>query len=73
MLPGHALQMALHGRGLFAFAFLGRLLIELPTTKLGQYTRFLTGTFEPPQGGIEVLVFLYANTRHTDSFFSSNK
>ena len=60
--------MALYGRCLLAFAFLGRLLVKLATAELGQDTCFLTGTLEPAQGGVEILIFLYADTRHTHIF-----
>jgi hypothetical protein len=64
--------MALYCRCLFAFAFLGRLLVKLATTQLGQDTRFLAGTLEPTQGGVKILIFFNADTRHTNTFFSSD-
>ena len=57
--------MALYCRCLFALAFLGRLLIKLTTTQLGQDACFLTGTLKPAQGGVEILILLNADTRHT--------
>lgn len=62
--------MALYSRGLFAFAFLGRLFIKLAATELGQDASFLTGAFKPAQGGIKILILFYADTRHTNTFFS---
>ena len=64
--------MALDCRCLLAFAFLGRFLVKLTTTKFGQDACFLTGTLEPAQGGVEILIFFYADTRHTNTFFSSD-
>jgi hypothetical protein len=57
--------MSLYRRGFFAFPFLSRLLVKLAASKLGQYSRFLAGALETTQGGVEVLVFLKADTRHT--------
>ena len=65
--------MALYCRCLFAFAFLGRLLIKFTTTQLGQDACFLTGTFEPAQRGVKILILFNANTRHTYNLGSDIK
>ena len=64
--------MPLYSRCLFAFTFLGRLLVKLTTTEFGQNTCFFTGTLEPAQGGVKILIFFYTDTRHTNTFFSSD-
>ncbi len=64
--------MALYSRCLLAFTFLGRLLVKFTTTKLGQDTCFFTGTLEPAQGGVEILILFYTNTWHTNTFFGSD-
>ncbi len=56
--------MPFNGSGFLALSFLSRLFVELTTAKLGQHARFFTGTLETAQGGVEILVFFYANTRH---------
>jgi hypothetical protein len=56
--------VTLHGRSLLALAFLGRLLVKLTATKLGQDTGLLTGPLEATQRGVKILVFAYAYTRH---------
>jgi len=58
--------MTLDGSCLLAFPFLGRLLVELATTKLRQDAGFLAGTLEPTQGCVEVLIFFYTNAWHTN-------
>jgi hypothetical protein len=64
LLTLHALRVTLHGCGLLALAFLGRLLVKLTATKLGQDAGLLTGPLEAPQGGVKIFVFAYAYTRH---------
>ena len=59
-----ALGVALHRGSLLALAFLGRLLVKLSATKLGQDARFFAGPLETPQGGVKIFVFAYAYTRH---------
>ena len=59
--------MTLHCCSFLALSFLGRLLVKLSTTKLGQYTGLFAGAFESTQGSVEILIFLKANTRHTQS------
>ena len=58
--------MALDCSGLLTLSFLGGLLIELTAAKLCQYSGFLTGTLETTQGGVEIFILFYANTRHTN-------
>ena len=55
--------MALYSRCLLAFTFLGRLLVKLTTTELGQNTCFFTGTLEAAQRGVEILILFYAELR----------
>lgn len=62
-----ALHVALHGSSLLAFPFLGRLLVEFAAPKLGQHSRLFAGALEPPQSGIEILVFSDPNARHRTS------
>jgi len=57
--------MAFDGSGFLAFSFLSRLLVELATTKFSQNASLLTGALETTQGSVEILIFFYANTRHT--------
>ena len=64
--------MALDGSRLLALTFLGRLLVKLTTTELGQDACFFTGTLEPTQGGIEILILCYADTRQTNTFVNSD-
>src|SRR5215470_14193519 len=52
-----ALHVALDGRSLLAFPFLGGLLVEFAPPELREDAGLLAGTLEAPQGGIEVLVF----------------
>ena len=61
--------MTLHCRCFLAFAFLGRLLVKLTTSQLGQNACFLTGTLEPAQGGVEIFILFYTDTRHTNYVF----
>jgi hypothetical protein len=58
---GNTLGLALHGRGLFALAFLGGLLVKLPPADFGQDAGFFAGTFEAPEGGVKIFVFSNAN------------
>ncbi len=58
--------MPLDGGGLLAFPFLGGLLVEFPAAQFGEDTGFLAGALETTQGGVEVLVFADADTRHSD-------
>ncbi len=58
--------MTLYCRCLLALAFLGRLLIKLTTTQLRKDACFLTGTLEPAQGGVEILILFNTDTRHTN-------
>src|ERR1700722_18413894 len=60
----HALHMPLDGGGLFAFSFLRGLFVEFAPSQLGENARLFTGSFETPQGGVEILVLAYSNTRH---------
>jgi len=56
--------VALYGRCLFALAFLGRFLVELTASQLGQNTGLLAGAFETAQSCVEVLAFSYSYARH---------
>jgi hypothetical protein len=56
--------MPLDGGSLFAFSFLRGLFVEFAPSQLGENACFLTGPFEAPQGGVEILVLAYSNTRH---------
>src|SRR6204780_5758770 len=60
----HALHVPLDGGGLFAFSFLGGLFVEFAPSQLGENACLLTGPLETPQGGVEILVLAYSNTRH---------
>ena len=64
--------MALHSCRLLTFAFLGWLLVKLTTAELGQHPRFFAGAREPTQGGVEILIFFYSDTRHTNIFIRSD-
>ena len=64
--------MALHSCRLLTFAFLGWLLVKLTTAELGQHSCFFAGALEPTQGGVEILIFFYSDTRHTNTFISSD-
>ena len=57
--------MALDRCGFLALSFLGWLLVELAAAKFGQDARLLTGALEATQGGVKILIFLNADTRHT--------
>ncbi len=48
----------------FRFPFLRRLFVEFAPAQLGENACLLTRPFETPQGGVEILVLAYANTRH---------
>ena len=60
---GDPLSLPFYGGGLLALAFLGRLLVELPTTDFRQDAGFFAGALETPQGGVKILVLFYANAR----------
>jgi hypothetical protein len=63
----HALHMPLDGSGLFAFPFLRGFFVEFAPSQLGENACLFTGALETPQGGIEILVLTYSNTRHLNS------
>ena len=63
----HALHMPLDGGGLFAFSFLGGLFVEFAPSQLGENACLFTGPLETPQGGVEILVLAYSNTRHLNT------
>jgi hypothetical protein len=65
--PRDALQVTLDGGSFLALAFLGWLLVKLTAAQFRQNAGFLTGTLEAAQGGIEIFIFFYANTGHTNS------
>src|SRR5579862_3778058 len=56
--------MTLDRRGLFAFPFLGGLLVEFTPAQLGENAGLLARAFETPQGGIEVLILTDTDARH---------
>ena len=56
--------MAFYRCRFFAFAFLRWFFVELAPAELSKHPSFLAGTFEPPQSGIEMLSFSYANAWH---------
>jgi len=59
--------MPLDGGSLFAFSFLGGLFVEFAPSQLGENARLLAGALETPQGGVEILILAYSNTRHLNS------
>jgi hypothetical protein len=59
-----ALQVAFDGRRFLALAFLGRFLVELTSSQLGQNTGFLASAFETAQSCVKVLAFSYSDARH---------
>jgi len=59
--------MPFDGRCFLALPFLGRLLVKLTTTKLGQHAGFLAGTFEATQSCVEIFIFFYTNAWHTSN------
>jgi len=58
--------MALNGRGFLALPFLGWLFVELAAAKFSQDTCLFTSTLKPTQGSVKILIFLDADTRHTN-------
>ena len=58
--------MALDRCGFLALPFLGWLLVELAAAKFSQDACLLTGTLEATQGSVKILIFLNADTRHTN-------
>jgi len=52
----YTLQMAFDCCGFLALSFLRGLLVELTTTKLGQYSGLFTGALETTQGGVKIFV-----------------
>jgi hypothetical protein len=64
--PGtQTLVLTLHGRGELALAGCGGFLVELARAKFGEEASFLDRALEPAQRGLEGLVFLDADCRHT--------
>src|ERR1700733_558469 len=63
----YALHVPLDGGGLLAFSFLRGLLVEFAPSQLGEPACLLPGPLETPQGGVEILVLAYSNTRHLNS------
>jgi hypothetical protein len=51
---------------LLSLTFLGRLLVEFTAAKLGEDTRFLAGSLEAAQSGIEILVLANTNAGHSN-------
>ena len=64
--------MAFNGSGFFTLTFLGRFFVKLTTAKFSQNSRFFTGALETTQGSVEILIFFYADTRHTNIVTTSN-
>jgi hypothetical protein len=58
--------MPLYGSGLFSLTFLGGLLVEFTSPKLGEDARFFTGTFEATQGGVKILILANTNAGHSN-------
>jgi hypothetical protein len=52
--------------GLFSLTFLGGLLVEFTSPKLGEDARFFTGTFEATQGGVKILILANSNAGHSN-------
>lgn len=64
--------MAFNGGSFLAFPLLGWFLVELATAELGENASFFTGTLEATQCSVEILIFFYANTRHTNIVTRAN-
>src|SRR5580698_443354 len=58
--------MPFHCSGLFSLTFLGRLLVEFTSPKLGEDARFFTGTLEATQGGVKILILANTNAGHSN-------
>jgi hypothetical protein len=58
--------MPFHRRSLFSLTFLGGLLVEFTSPKLGEDTGFLTGTLEAAQGGVKILILANTNAGHSN-------
>jgi hypothetical protein len=52
--------------GLFSLTFLGGLLVEFTSPKLGEDARFFTGTLEATQGGVKILILANTNAGHSN-------
>jgi hypothetical protein len=66
ILSRQALQMPFYRRRLFSLTFLGGLLVEFTSPKLGEDTCFLTGTLEAAQGGVKILILANTNAGHSN-------
>jgi hypothetical protein len=58
--------MTLYRSGLFSLTFLGGLLVEFTSPKLGEDARFFTGALEAAQGGVKVLILANTNAGHSN-------
>ena len=58
--------MPFYRRGLFSLTFLGGLLVEFTSPKLGEDARFFTGTLEATQGGVKILILANTNAGHSN-------
>src|SRR5262245_17215595 len=69
--PEVALHVPLYGRGLLALAFLGRFLVDLASSQLGQHAGLLARSLETAQGRVEVFAFSYTDARHRNSLVNN--
>lgn len=59
--------------GLFSLTFLGGLLVEFTSPKLGEDARFFTGTLEATQGGVKILILANTNAGHSNLNFKAKE
>jgi hypothetical protein len=58
--------MPFYRGGLFSLTFLGGLLVEFTSPKLGEDARFFAGTLEAAQGGVKILILANTNAGHSN-------
>ena len=58
--------MPFYRSGLFPLTFLGGLLVEFTSPKLGEDARLLAGTLEAAQGGVKILILANTNAGHSN-------
>jgi hypothetical protein len=58
--------MSFDRSGLFSLTFLGGLLVEFTSPKLGEDARFFTSTLEATQGGVKILILANTNAGHSN-------
>ena len=58
--------MSFYRSGLFSLTFLGGLLVEFTSPKLGEDTRFFTGALEATQGGVKIFILANTNAGHSN-------